>query len=160
MNRSSNKVLLLIIAVLLLTNIGVLAYFLWYRDGGNEPFKPNGASELLKEQVGFSKEQIDEYKQLRDRQRETIRPMYEDMRLKKDSLFHLLSDTAVSQEKLELITDRIGQNQKSIDLLTFRHFSELRRLCKPSQLVAYDSMVVQMFRKMGKPQQRKNDNRK
>lgn len=159
MNRSSNKVLLLIIAVLLLTNIGVLAYFLWYRSD-DDSGKPKGATELLKEQVGFSQEQLDHYKQLRDQQRETIRPMYEDMRMTKDSLFKLLGDTADNEEKLQLITDRIGQKQKSLDLLTFHHFSELRKICTPLQKPAYDSMVVQMFRKMGKPAQHKNENKK
>jgi len=160
MNRTSNKILLLIIGVLLLTNIAVLGYFFWFRHDGEEAGKNKGATELLKEEVGFSQQQLDQYKVLRDRQRETIRPMYEDMRQTKDSLFKLLGDTTVDDQKLNTITDEIGQKQKTIDLLTFRHFSELRRICKPEQRVAYDSMVVQMFRKMGRPPQHKNENKK
>ncbi|RYY61817.1 MAG: periplasmic heavy metal sensor [Chitinophagaceae bacterium] len=159
MNKPSNKILLLIIAVLLLTNIAVLVYFLGYRQDGEE-MKSKGATELLKEQVGFSQEQLDRYKQLRDQQRETIRPMYERMRNTKDSLFRLLSDTAVSDGRLDDITGNIGSQQKSLDLLTFRHFSELRKICRPEQRVAYDSMVVQLFRRMGKPQKSKTDEKK
>lgn len=159
MNKPSNKILLLIIAVLLLTNIAVLVYFLGYReDGGEVKFK--GATDLLKEQVGFSQEQLDRYKELRDKQRETIRPMYENMRTTKDSLFRLLSDTAVFAGRLDEITDHIGSQQKSLDLLTFRHFSELRKICRPEQRVAYDSMVVQLFHKMGKPQKSKTEEKK
>ncbi|MET0636289.1 MAG: hypothetical protein ABWZ25_09705 [Chitinophagaceae bacterium] len=158
MNRPSNKVLLLIIAVLLLTNIAVLVYFLNYSK--EEEVVSKGATELLKEQVGFSDKQLEEYKKIRDQQREVIRPMYENMRMSKDTLFKLLGDSLVSEERLNEITDHIGQKQKSLDLLTFRHFSELRKICRPEQRTAYDSMVVQLFRKMGKPQNRKPEEKK
>jgi periplasmic protein CpxP/Spy len=159
MNKASNKILLLIIAVLLLTNIAVLVYFLRYRPECEE-VKTKGATDLLKEQVGFSDEQLDHYKKLRDQQRETIRPLYENMRMTKDTLFRLLGDSAVTDERLEEITDHIGAKQKSLDLLTFHHFSELRKICRPDQRTAYDSMVVQLFRKMGKPQNRKPEEKK
>ena len=159
MNRPSNKILLLIIAVLLLTNIAVLAYFLVYRQDKG-PGWHTGATELLKSDVGFSDAQIEEYKKLKDQQRETIRPLYQDMRNSKDSLFSMVGDSVVNEGLLDSITDRIGYKQKSIDKMTFLHFSELRRVCRPDQVVAYDSMVVQLFRKMNKPPQRPDDKKK
>lgn len=160
MNRQSNKVLLLIITVLLLTNIGVLVYFLKYRQCEPEAAKPKGATDLLKEQVGFSQEQLDHYKQIREQQRELIRPMYENMRTTKDSLYRLLGDSTVTDGKLDTITSHIGEKQKALDLLTFQQFRELRKICRPDQRTLYDSMMVQLFYKNAKSFKPNKDEKK
>ncbi len=158
----SNKPLLVIICVLLLTNIALLAWFFWPRPQNDAP--RNGATEMLKNDVGFSDAQLAQYKVLRDKQKENIRPVFEQMRGTKDSLFRLLGDTSVSDSALNAITDHIAQQQKMLDLSAFHHFSEVRKICTPDQRVAYDSMVVRMFHRMGRPQGKKadekNDNKK
>lgn len=151
---SKNKNLLVIIAVLLLTNISVLGYFIWYKkDKPNEP-KDNRTSfvDMLKNEVGFSEEQVTQYKLLKDKQSETVRPMYQDMRKMKDSLFQLLSNPSTNDSILNKFTDNIALKQKTIDLQTFHHFKEIRDLCKEGQQVKYDTVVLRMFRRMGKPQ--------
>lgn len=150
MTRQSNKVLLLIITVLLLTNIGVLVYFLKYRQCEPEMAKPKGATDLLKEQVGFSDGQLEEYKKIREQQRELIRPMYENMRATKDSLYRLLGDSTVTDGKLDTLASHIGDKQKALDLITFRQFRELRKICLPQQRTLYDSMMAQLFYKNAK----------
>ena len=47
--------------------------------------------------------------------------------------------------------DLIAQKQKAIDLETLNHFKRVRTLCTSDQLAKYDTMVLQMVRKMGKP---------
>jgi len=160
---ASNKTLLLIICVLLLTNIAVLAWVLWPRHGsGAADMQRNGsgASELLKSDVGFDAAQLAQYKTLKDRQKETVRPLFEDMRNSKDSLFRLLGDSLVTDSTLNNITDHIAAKQKSLDLLTFHHFSELRKICRPDQRVAYDSMVVRMFHRNGRTQTHRPEEKK
>ncbi len=156
MSTTRNRNLLIIIAVLLLTNVAVLVYFL----GQNKKDKtaaPGGDAgrnpmvEMLQKEVGFDDDQTAKYKELKEKQRERIRPMYDDMRKAKDSLFRLLSFPETSDSVLNKITDAIAQKQKVIDLETFNHFKRVRVLCKEDQLTRYDSMVVRMFRKMGKP---------
>ncbi|RYG52602.1 MAG: hypothetical protein EOO01_06300, partial [Chitinophagaceae bacterium] len=98
MRSSTNKTLVLIIVVLVLTNIAVLGYFLWYKKA--DPVKTdkdrNGIAEPLEKEVGFSSDQLGQYKLLKDKQRELVRPMYEDMRHSKDSLFKLLGTNDVT----------------------------------------------------------------
>jgi Na+-transporting NADH:ubiquinone oxidoreductase subunit NqrC len=153
---STNRNLLVIIGVLLLTNIAVLVYFLWLK----EPEKAsankdkNGMSEMLKKDVGFNDQQLAQYKQLKDSQSNTIRPMFDDMRKVKDSLFRLLGTPNVSDSLLNKAADAIAQKQKALELQTFNHFRKLRGLCTAEQQPKYDSMVVRMFRKMGKQPRR------
>jgi len=155
MSNPRNRNLLIIIGVLLLTNIAVLIYFL----GQRKPEKPatskgekdkNGIAEMLQKEVGFNDEQTAQYKQLKEKQRETIRPMYDDMRKAKDSLFRLLSYPQTNDSLLNKMADAIAQKQKTLDLQTFDHFKRVRTLCTPEQQPKYDSMVLRMFRKMGK----------
>ncbi len=155
---SRNKNLLFIIAALLLTNIAVLAYFLWIKQP--EPKRgqnKNGMSEMLQKEVGFSDEQVAQYKQLKEQQLTSIKPMFDEMRKAKDSLFRLLSDPNANDSVINKATDAIAQKQKILDLQTFNHFKKVRALCTPEQQPKYDSMVQRMFRKMGRPQARRND---
>ena len=154
MSNSSNKTLLLIIVVLILTNVAVLGYFLWYKKA-DIPQKTekerNGIAEPLEKEVGFSTEQLAEYKLLKEKQRELIRPMFEDMRRSKDSLYRLLGTKDVNDSLVTNAASIIAQKQKALDLVTFSHFKRVRALCRPEQQEKYDSMILRMFRKMGRP---------
>jgi periplasmic protein CpxP/Spy len=159
MSRAGNKNLLIIIAVLLLTNIGVLGYFLWYKkpaekqvqhDGRNN----NGIQDLLQREVGFTADQLAQYKQMKDKQRETIRPMYDEMRKAKDSLFRLLKDSTVSDSAVARAAEQIANRQKMLDLQTFTYFRKVRMLSTPEQLPKYDSLIQNMFSKMNRPPRR------
>jgi len=155
MSNPRNRNLLIIIGVLLLTNVAVLVYFLGLhkKDKTTPPTDAgrNAVAEMLQKEVGFDDAQTASYKEMKEKQREKIRPMYDDMRKMKDSLFRLLSFPETSDSVLNEITNAIALKQKAIDLETFNHFKRVRRLCKEDQLTKYDSMVVRMFRKMGKP---------
>ena len=161
MSRPGNKNLLIIIAVLLLTNIGVLGYFLWYKkppemqeqhDGKNN--NNNGIQDLLQKEVGFTAEQLAQYRQMKDKQRETIRPMYDEMRKAKDNLFRLLKDSTISDSAISRAADQIANRQKMLDMQTFTYFRKVRMLATPAQQPKYDSLIQNMFSKMNRPPRR------
>jgi periplasmic protein CpxP/Spy len=160
MSTPRNKNLLFIIAALLLTNIAVLVYFLWIKpcEPKTDSQKRSSMTEMLEKEVGFTDEQVGQYKQLKEEQKATIRPMYDEMRKAKDSLFRLLSDPSVNDSIINKVSDVIAQKQKALDLQTFNHFKKVRALCTtPEQQTKYDSLVLRMFRKMGKPPVRMNE---
>ena len=155
MSNPKNRNLLIIIGVLLLTNIAVLVYFLGQKKENKSI--PNNAknnkgfvAEMLQKEVGFTEDQTAEYKQLKEKQREIIRPMYDDMRNAKDSLFRLLSYPGTSDSVLNTLAEAIAQKQKALDLQTFNYFKTIRTLCTPEQLPKYDSMILPVLRKIGK----------
>jgi hypothetical protein len=158
-NTSRNKNLLFIIAVLLLTNIAVLVYFLALKKphdkkpGTSE--RSRGLTEMLQREVGFNDSQVTRYKELKVEQWEKIRPMFDDMRKAKDSLFRLMSDTTINDSVINKAADAIARRQRLLDLQTFDHFRKVRALCaNTDQQVKYDSAILRMFRKMGKPARR------
>lgn len=161
-NQSRNRNLIFIIVVLLLTNIGVLGYFLWFKDsdkkgsGDNNQQHKGAMLDILEKEVDFTPQQIEQYKQLKDQQRTATKPMYEDMRKAKDKLFRLMSDSTVSDSVISQAAEVIGQKQQELDLQTFAHFKRVRALCSSvEQAVKYDSAVLRMFRRMGKPPAKK-----
>ena len=77
--------------------------------------------------------------------------MYENMRKAKDSLFRLLSYPGTPDSVLNKAGEVIAQRQKELDIETFNHFRRVRTLCTPDQLPQYDSLVIRLIRKMGKP---------
>lgn len=166
-NQSRNRNLIFIIAVLLLTNIGVLAYFLWFKEPNKdhpvngEGQRRTGMVEILESEVGFNKDQIEQYKQLKEQQRAASKPMYDDMRKAKDNLFRLMGDSTASDTSIQRAAEVIGQRQRELDLQTFAHFKRVRALCTSSeQAVKYDSAVLRMFRRMGKPPAKKEGDQK
>lgn len=162
-NTPRNRNLLIIIAVLLLTNIAVLGYFLFPKTPAkfnNNDREKNGITEVLQKEVGFNDEQIVKYKELKEKQQQTIRPMFDDMRKAKDSLFSMLSKENVADSVLDKMSDVIAQKQKALDLQTFKHFKNVRGLCTVDQQPRYDSMLVKMFKKWGKPQRKDSTDKK
>jgi Spy/CpxP family protein refolding chaperone len=162
MNPSSKRPLIFFIIFLLLTNIAVLGYFLWYKPGpGKVPAKQGGpkengiASELRKE-VGFNDQQVAEYKKIREEQWKKFGPMLQDVRKAKDSLYKLLGSESANDSVINNVASLIGERQKALDLQAFNHFRRLRTICTPEQLPKYDSMIQRMMRKMGKPQKNKD----
>ena len=154
MSTARNRNLLIIIGVLLLTNVAVLVYFLGQkRNSGMEQRERERSTvtEMLQDEVGFNEDQTAKYKELKDKQRERIRPMYDNMRKAKDSLFRLLSYPDTPDSLLNKAAEVIAQRQKELDIETFNHFRRVRTLCTPAQLPQYDSLVLRLLRKMGKP---------
>ncbi len=154
MSTTRNRNLLIIIGALLLTNVAVLVYFLGQKRNsgmGQRERERSTVTEMLQDEVGFNEEQSAKYKELKDKQREKIRPMYDNMRKAKDSLFRLLSYPDTPDSVLNRAAEVIAQRQKELDIETFNHFRRVRALCTPGQLPQYDSLVIRLLRKMGRP---------
>ena len=162
-NPSRNRNLVFIIAALLLTNIAVLAYFLWIKHPEKtERGQDNRKTDIIdrmRDSVGFNDEQLGQFKKLKDEHWASLKPMFDEMRKAKDNLFKLLSDPNASDSLIDRASDVIAEKQKALDLQTFNHFKKVRALCTQEQQTKYDSMVQRMFRKMGKPM-RRNDKEK
>ncbi len=154
MSRARYRNLLIIIGALLLTNVAVLVYFL-RQEKEPAPQQPDRTrstvTEMLQDEVGFNEDQTAKYKELKDKQREKIKPMYDNMRKAKDSLFGLLSYPDTPDSVLNKAGEVIAQRQKELDIETFNHFRRVRTLCTPQQLPQYDSLVIRLLKKMGKP---------
>jgi len=153
-NASNNKALIFLVIILLLTNIAVLAYFLWPKQPdklANPEKNKYKLLEPLKNEVGFSDSQIADYKKIKDSRTGRIRSKVEDLRKVRDNFYRLLSVENAGDSLLNIYSDSIAYRQKLLDLETYTHFKLLRKLCTPEQEAKYDSMVQRIVHRWGSP---------
>jgi protein CpxP len=165
MSTPRNKPLIFIIIFLLLTNLAVLGYFLFNNKNPKPKAeqRPPGIEMDLRKEVGFNDDQIAQYKIMRDEQWKKFRPMFDEVRKAKDSLFRLLGNENANDSVVASVAAVIGDKQKAMDLQAFAHFKRIRTLCTPDQLAKYDSLIPRLIRKMGgggKRDDHKDDHKK
>lgn len=156
MNSSRNKVLLALVAILLLTNLALVAFFVMKKEPPKKEERPNRSSVmrgLLKDSVGFNDEQLTRFDSIKAQHESTLKPLFENTREAKLSYYKQMSkpeDTAA----LNAAGDLIGETQKAVDAAFFTYFQNIRAICTPQQLTSYDSVVQRVVRKMVTPAKR------
>ena len=152
----NNKVLLFIVAILLLANVAMLFYFLWMR----EPTKHNAhgdqrqktaITEFLQKEIGFNSAQMKAFDTIRQKHRQKMRPLFDDIKTAKVQFYGFLTSPEVSDSVLKRAASVIGEKQALLDMQTFQNFKEVRSLCTPGQMPKYDSLIVNEISQMWFP---------
>lgn len=155
------KWLLVLVAILFLTNIATLS-IIWF----NNPCKPKHSDEPKKEkrmgqfmidQLKFDSVQADAYRSLRDSLVTIQRPVYDSLRMAKLRYYDLLNMPNVNDSMLQARSNDVATVQKKLDLITFRHFQQVRALCRQDQLLKLDTVVKEIVNRMT-PYRRKGQN--
>ncbi len=69
----------------------------------------------------------------------------EQVKLAKTALYKLLQDpTTTDSAVLAAAGNQLAQQQEAMELVMFRHFQRVRKLCTDSQVVKFDTMVTRM----------------
>jgi periplasmic protein CpxP/Spy len=153
MNSSSrSRRLIVIIIILLLTNIAILAFFLWPKTvGGDKTVGPKpgyGMAETLKRDVGLDSQQVKELNRLREDHWKKMKPLFEDLQNAKNEFYLLLKSPETPDSVINTAASQIAQKQKLIDLQVFQHFRNSRLVCTPEQRPKYDSLVQIIIKRM------------
>ena len=145
----NNKLLLLIIGVLLVANIGLLWFYVWKKPNKVQARKQiETPVERLKRELGFNAQQITTYDTLRSQHYRTIRPMFEDLNISRDSLFKLMHQPMVADSLIASQSEVVYEKQKAIDIKMHRYFRSLRDLCTDEQKPKMDSFLTNLGKKM------------
>ncbi|MBS1563830.1 MAG: periplasmic heavy metal sensor [Bacteroidetes bacterium] len=158
MNASRNKILLAIIAVLLVSNIFMVMYFVVLKGNGKKPDRDrrhnSPMTEFLQKEIGFSAAQLARFDSLKQRHHAAIRPLGEDLSRSRDSLYQLIGKYSVSDSALQAAAHNIGRKQVALELKLFDNFRQIRAICTPEQLPRFDSLAPPMVRKIMIPSRR------
>ena len=142
MNQKKYKWLFFLLSILLISNI-LLAVFLFISNSGkNGSQNKNDGSSIYKE-IGLTNVQIDTFKARKEAYFKEMRPLWNEIKELKDSMYKRLeadsSDMIVKTLSLE-----IAQKTNIADMKTYQHFSELRKLCTPDQQVRFDTIIPKL----------------
>ena len=146
--------LLVLVAILLLTNIATLSIY-WFKKPNHEggPGHDPGNREkrmgqFMVDQMKFDSTQAAAYWKLRDTMIATQRPVIDSMRDAKKRFFDLLNQSNTTDSALITRSNEIAALQKRLDLATYRHFQHVRALCRPDQLQKFDTVIKEIVNRM------------
>jgi len=158
---TQNRFLVSLVGILLLANLAFFIYWFAFKKS-EHPHPPprRPVSEFIKNELGFDTVQAEKFQQLRDKHKEAIKPLMEEMQKLKDSLYASLEKSGTTDSTVNLIADKIGAKQKEIEIMLYHHFEDVRAICTPNQLPRFDSLVHKMINRglwmrKGKPGEKK-----
>lgn len=151
------KLLTFIVIALLLVNIGTLGFLLAGRNHRHEE-KREGPKRLIIEKLHFNKTQQQHYENLIRWHRGQIDTLDMKIHETKNNLYLLLTATEVNPIKKDSLIDQIAAYQKQIEKTHFKHFEDIKKLCKPEQLSDYKNLTEELANLFSrKPHQQKHD---
>lgn len=155
---SRNKIYVLLIAILLISNLALVAFLVMNRQ---ERQKPRGGgspksfmSTALRNEAGFNEEQIKKFEALADSHKKEIRPLFEELNRSKINFYRMLNEDNVPDSTLKNAADEIGRRQETLDLTIFSHFQSIQQLATPEQQPKLDSLIQKVVKKMISPGRR------
>ncbi|MEP6673519.1 MAG: hypothetical protein ABJA78_00125 [Ferruginibacter sp.] len=149
---SKSKILLIAVIVLLLTNIGMLFFFL--RDGdNNDPGKrpPRGREVMMKEflqkEIGFNEKQMQQYDTLSKQHRDNVKASFDEVRASKQEWYRQLGAGGFTDSAINGVASRTAEVQQQMEYKMLLHFKEIRKLCSPDQQPKFDSLFYKVWDK-------------
>jgi protein CpxP len=148
--------LLVLVAILLLTNIATLSIY-WLkkpdRDGGpgrntNPREREKRMGQFMVDQMKFDAAQEAAYWKMRDSMMSIQKPVMDSIRSSKKRFFDLLNQPNASDSTLIARSNEIADLQKKLDIATFRHFQKVRSICRTDQLEKFDTVIKEIVNRM------------
>lgn len=128
----------LLVGMLLLLN-GVL----WvgaYRH--RPPHSPHDRPrQIVIERLQFNDQQIKQYDVLIQEHRQKIGTKDSTIRSLKNQLYVLTTINPPKQTIVDSLAHLIGEQQKSIEIIHYQHFADIRALCQPQQLAQFEQLT-------------------
>ncbi len=143
------------VIVLLILNISSLTVLWMGRPDGSRPQKAqndpateaNRIQELLKAELDFDETQSLQYLKLRREHRQKAVQLQKDIsRIKKQMFDEVLVENP-KQELSDSLLALAQEKQAQLEKITFQHFLDLKKLCKPEQQDKLKILLNEFFRK-------------
>lgn len=143
-----NKILLIIIGVLLITNIVLVSFLLI-----NKPFSKKGMqgdrsimiAAFLQNEIGFNQQQLKQYDSINVPNRTKVKAMFDTLKSYKENEFKQLAINDFSDTAIFKTANIISTKQKEIEIVLYKHYKEIRNICSPEQLQKFDSLFYKIL---------------
>ena len=129
---------------LILLNVGIIGFLFFSRSNRNLDGNHRRPKEIIAEKLHFDANQNEKY--------ESIIPIYKDKIDSLDAINRKLKSELYSQLKLQVVNSAIKDsiitlflaNQKQIEQLHFKHFLDIKNICKASQLEDFNALTQEL----------------
>lgn len=143
------KTKLLTIAVigLLLINLGTLGFLLL---NNKQQHPPHGGrpepKEIIIEKLNLDKNQQSDYAKLIQWHRGEITRLDDNIRQAKNELYSQLNETETNAKTKDSLIAVINSNQKQIEQTHFKHFEDIKKLCRKDQMENFNDLTEELAR--------------
>jgi flagellar basal body-associated protein FliL len=148
-----SKILLILIAVLLLANIGGLAYFFMnkstHKNNYSASERKNAMAGYLKNDIGFSPAQLAAYDSLSEQHRKNMMPLFEQLKKEKENRLKYVAQFQYADTAIATAVSKAALQQQMVETKMLLHLKEVRNLCNEEQKIKFDSSVYKMFGRKG-----------
>jgi Spy/CpxP family protein refolding chaperone len=143
--RSSNKVFIIIIALLLISNIATIIMM----NSNRKPVDDHKGAmrNYLQKEIGFSAQQLQEFDTIKSIHRREVKPIFEQMRENKKSNLQKLGASGFSDSALAATASAAASEQQAVELKLLRHIRDIRNICTPSQRAVFDTGFYKVMSK-------------
>ncbi|MEO6405592.1 MAG: hypothetical protein ABIY51_08680 [Ferruginibacter sp.] len=131
--------LILLIAILFIANMVTLYMLFSHKPGMKHPDKRAGTIAFLKDSVGFDKAQLVRYDSISNQHRRSVKNIFDDMGQRRENTFKQLATASFSDSAIRANAVALSEQQKDIEVTMLHHIKDIRDICTPSQLSAFDA---------------------
>lgn len=151
----NNRWLSIATLILLVANIITLT-LLWTQNRNHENARinkpgPGEVFQFLVKELQLDEKQQSAYAELRNQHQASQRQFQDSIRNAKDAMFSLLNQPNVPDSLLQEYSRRATAFDQQMDIITFRHFQQVRALCNPAQQQKFDDVIKEALRRMAGP---------
>lgn len=153
-----SRFLKIVIAILLIINVATLSFMISRDREGRPPFPhgPGGPDhggpfEFIVHELNMDETQRSKFAELRDEHHQAVEELQEASHELHDKYFEELANPAADSVQINAMADSMAGIQKQIDLVTWKHFSQVRAICKPEQQKKFDVIIREALRMMQRP---------
>lgn len=145
-----SKRLLLFIGILLLSNLVLLSLMLINKPLSKKELnaeKKAAMTSFLKNEIGFTEQQLQAYDSLGKQHRLAIKHKGEAMKLLKEQQFKMLATENFTDSAIAKVASLNAANQEAIETAIWQYYRSLHRLCTPQQRPRFDALFYGMLNK-------------
>lgn len=136
--NSSNKILIIVIALLLIANVVTLTMLFTGKKPDNDDRK-NSMRNYLKNEVGFSAAQLVAFDTVKSRQRAQAKKMYDEIRQRKQNNLKNIGTNNFNDTAIKNAALYAASQQENMEINMLQHLKDIRNLCTPPQRAIFDT---------------------
>ena len=146
---TKSRLLGISVVVLLALNIATVTMLMMGPGGHHGPKGKMQPKKVIIEKLKLDEAQTAAYALLIENHQKLVRQKEAERKTAKNAIFHLLASEDHSQK--EALIANLGNVQQEIERIHFKHFADLKALCKPEQLPAYKELTNELGKLFAPP---------
>ena len=148
LNQTKNKILVIIIAVLLLINIGMIVFMSKAHDKTSLHNDLKAAMpQFLQTDIGFSSTQMQQYDSLSCIYNTKFKKSMDALRKSRQLEFKKLAGTAFSDSSMDTIALTSTEDKQILEVDLLKYTKDIRKICTPDQQSKFDSLLYKVLNK-------------